>query len=222
MRHLSDILAGIDHILVKGSLDHVVTSLHIDSRKITPGSIFIAMRGTVTDGHDYMEKAVENGASVVIFEDALVMRVLDIPATFIKVKDSGPVLGLIAAAFYDHPSRLLSVVGITGTNGKTTTATLLYQLYEQMGHKCGLLSTVQNKIHNQTEASTHTTPDAISIQELLRRMVDAGCEYAFMEVSSHAIHQHRIAGIQFAGGVFTNITHDHLDYHKTFDEYIRV
>jgi len=222
MRHLSDILEGIDHTLVKGNLDHVVTGLHIDSRKVTPGSLFIAIKGTLTDGHDYLEKAVENGASVVIIDNAGVVRMPDIPATFIVVTDSSAITGLLAAAFYNHPSRSLRVVGITGTNGKTTTATLLYQLYEQMGHKCGLLSTVQNKIHDKTETSTHTTPDAISIQELLRRMVDAGCEYAFMEVSSHAIHQHRIEGIQFAGGVFTNITHDHLDYHKTFDEYIRV
>ena len=138
-----------------------------------------------------------------------------------QVKDSAAATGLIADAFYEFPSKALKVVGITGTNGKTTTATLLYQLFEKLGYKCGLLSTVQNQIHDQVESSTHTTPDAISIQALLR-MVDAGCAYAFMEVSSHAVHQQRIAGIRFAGGIFTNITHDHLDYHKTFDEYIRV
>jgi UDP-N-acetylmuramoyl-L-alanyl-D-glutamate--2,6-diaminopimelate ligase len=142
--------------------------------------------------------------------------------SYVVVKDSSVVAGLMADAFYGHPSQQLKVVGVTGTNGKTTTATLLYQLFQALGHKCGLLSTVQNHIHDQVVPSTHTTPDAVSVHELLARMVAAGCSYAFMEVSSHAIHQHRIAGVEFVGGIFTNITHDHLDYHNTFDEYIRV
>ncbi len=217
---LRDILINVTPLQVHGDMDTVVDSLCIDSRKATTGSAFIAVKGTLSDGHSFIEKAIDQGASVIVCESLPTAQKDGI--AYVQVKDSAATAGQMADAFYDFPSLGLKVVGITGTNGKTTTATLLYKLFEKLGYKCGLLSTVQNQIHSEVEISTHTTPDAISIHALLKRMVDAGCAYAFMEVSSHAVHQQRIAGIRFAGGVFTNITHDHLDYHKTFDEYIRV
>ena len=217
---LRDILINVTPLNIRGDMATVVGSLCIDSRKVTNGSAFIAVRGTMSDGHLFINKAIEHGAAAVVCET--LPDVLKVGIVYVQVKDSAEAAGLIADAFYDFPSQQLKVVGITGTNGKTTTATLLYKLFEALGYKCGLLSTVQNHIHDKVETATHTTPDSISIHELLRRMADAGCTYVFMEVSSHAIHQHRIAGIRFVGGVFTNITHDHLDYHKTFDEYIRV
>lgn len=220
MAILRDILINVKPLSVHGSMDTEVAALYIDSRKVTSGSAFIAVKGTLSDGHAYIDKAIELGAAVIVCD--ILPVVLNSGVTYVEVKNSAAATGLIADAFYDFPSRELKVVGVTGTNGKTTTATLLYQLFEKLGHKCGLLSTVQNQIHDKVEIATHTTPDAISIHALLKKMVDAGCAYAFMEVSSHAIHQHRIAGIRFVGGIFTNITHDHLDYHKTFDEYIRV
>ena len=197
-----------------------ITGLCIDSRKVMPGSAFIAVKGTQSDGHTFIEKAITDGAVCIVCDNLPGSLLAGI--TYVQVRDSSAVVGLMADAFFGSPSSRIKVVGITGTNGKTTTATLLYQLFEKIGYKCGLLSTVQNHIHTEVINATHTTPDAVSVHELLRKMVDAGCTHAFMEVSSHAIHQHRIAGIRFAGGVFTNITHDHLDYHKTFDEYIRV
>jgi UDP-N-acetylmuramoyl-L-alanyl-D-glutamate--2,6-diaminopimelate ligase len=220
MAVLKDILVNVTAIKVQGDLSASVSGLYIDSRKVTAGSAFIAVKGTLSDGHAFIDKALELGASVIVCEN----MPADIQGgvTYVQVKNSAAATGLLADAFYGHPSKQLKVVGVTGTNGKTTVATLLYSLFEGLGYKSGLLSTVQNHIHNEVVVSTHTTPDAISIQGMLRRMVDAGCTHAFMEVSSHAIHQHRIAGIQFVGGIFTNITHDHLDYHKTFDEYIRV
>ena len=217
---LRDILINVTSLKTEGDMSITVSGLFIDSRKVTGGSAFIAVRGTLSDGHNFIDKAIELGATAIVCES--------LPATivpgvaYVLVGNSALAAGLMADAFYGFPSQELRVVGITGTNGKTTTATLLYKLFEGLGHKCGLLSTVQNHIHDQVEIATHTTPDSISIHALLRKMVDAGCAYAFMEVSSHAIHQHRIAGIRYVGGVFTNITHDHLDYHKTFDEYIRV
>ena len=217
---LRDILINVTPLNTRGDMATVVSSLCIDSRKVTKGSAFIAVRGTISDGHLFIEKAIEHGAVVIVCET--MPDVLKGSIVYVQVEDSAEAAGLMADAFYDFPSQQLKVVGITGTNGKTTTATLLYKLFEALGHKCGLLSTVQNHIHDKVETATHTTPDSISIHALLSRMVDAGCTYVFMEVSSHAIHQHRIAGIHFVGGVFTNITHDHLDYHKTFDEYIRV
>lgn len=220
MQLLRDILTGINPLQKQGDMSMSVSGLHIDSRKVEAGNMFIAVRGTLSDGHSFIAKAIEKGAAAIVCET--LPESLQEGIAYIQVKDSAAVTGLIADAFYGHPSEQLKVVGITGTNGKTTTATLLYKLFEGLGYKCGLLSTIQNHIHDQVEVATHTTPDAISIHALLRRMVDAGCEYAFMEVSSHAIHQHRIAGIHFVGGIFTNITHDHLDYHNTFDEYIRV
>ena len=217
---LNDILIHVKPVKTQGDMLATVSSLCIDSRKVTNGSAFIAVKGTLSDGHSFIDKSIEQGANVIVCET--MPGALKGGVTYVQVKDSAATAGLMADAFYDFPSLQLKVVGITGTNGKTTTATLLYKLFEALGHKCGLLSTVQNHIHDQVEIATHTTPDSISIHALLRRMVDAGCTYAFMEVSSHAIHQSRIAGIRFVGGIFTNITHDHLDYHKTFDEYIRV
>ena len=220
MPTLKNILMNVDILQVQGNTDCAVTSLCIDSRKVEAGSVFIAVRGTLSDGHLFIDKAVEMGACAVVCETIPAERKEGV--AYVQLKDTAKAAGLMADAFYEFPSGQLKVVGITGTNGKTTTATLLYKLFEGLGYKAGLLSTVQNHIHDQVEVATHTTPDAVSVHALLKRMVDAGCTYAFMEVSSHAIHQHRIAGIRFAGGVFTNITHDHLDYHKTFDEYIRV
>ena len=220
MHTLRDILINVRPLATKGDLSVEVKGLYIDSRKADRGSAFIAVRGTLSDGHSFIDKAIEQGAVAIVCE--AMPGIIKDGITYVLVKDSSDTAGLMADAFYDFPSQQLKVVGVTGTNGKTTTATLLFKLFEALGYKCGLLSTVQNNIHDKVEIATHTTPDSVSIHALMRRMVDAGCTYAFMEVSSHAIHQNRIAGIRFVGGIFTNITHDHLDYHKTFDEYIRV
>jgi UDP-N-acetylmuramoyl-L-alanyl-D-glutamate--2,6-diaminopimelate ligase len=205
---------------VNGNLQCEVNDLQIDSRKVTNGSCFIAIRGSAADGHAFIGKAIQSGARSVICESLPESLINGI--TYVQVEDSSDAAGWMAHHFYDQPSAKLKLVGITGTNGKTTVATLLYKLFTSLGYDCGLLSTVQNMIAGRVMPATHTTPDPISLNALLRQMVDTGCRFAFMEVSSHAIHQHRISGLQFAGGVFTNITHDHLDYHKTFDEYIRV
>lgn len=220
MPALQDILVNVQPLQVTGDLSLNVSSLCIDSRKANAGSAFIAVAGTTVDGHMFIDTAISQGAVVIVCETLPIKR--NEKVTYVQVQDSAAAAGLMADAFYGFPSKHMKVVGITGTNGKTTTATLLYKLFEALGHKCGLISTVQNHIHDQIEIATHTTPDAVSLQALLGRMYVAGCTYVFMEVSSHAIHQRRIEGIHFAGGVFTNITHDHLDYHKTFDEYIRV
>jgi UDP-N-acetylmuramoyl-L-alanyl-D-glutamate--2,6-diaminopimelate ligase len=220
MQVLRDILANVQIMQTVGDTNLQVQSLCIDSRKATAGSVFIAVRGSAVDGHDYIGKAIEQGANMIVCDTMPAEKKEAV--TYIQVKDTAVATGKLAEAFYEFPSGRTKVLGVTGTNGKTTVATLLFQLFRGMGHKCGLISTVQNHIHDQVEVSTHTTPDAISVQALLARMADAGCEYVFMEVSSHAVHQRRIEGIEFAGGVFTNITHDHLDYHKTFDEYIKV
>ena len=220
MKTLKDILTGTNPLSVTGTTDVTVTGICIDSRRVTSGSAFVAVKGTLSDGHDFITKAEEQGATVIVCETLPAKTSTHI--TYVKVANSAMATGLMASAFYDHPSHSMKVVGITGTNGKTTTVTLLYKLFHSLGHKCGLISTVKNMVNEEELVSTHTTPDAVSIQSLFSKMADAGCEYVFMEVSSHAVHQERIAGINFAGGVFTNITHDHLDYHKTFDEYIRV
>ncbi len=220
MQQFKDILLAIQPVSVSGNTSVEVSGLCIDSRKVEKGSVFIAVRGTAVDGHEYIVKSIEQGAVAIVCETMPADKKEGI--VYVQMKDSALAAGLLASAFYGNPSHGMKVVGITGTNGKTTTATLLFDMFEALGYKCGLISTVQNHIHDTVEVSTHTTPDAISVQHLLSRMAEAGCEYVFMEVSSHAVHQHRIAGIRFAGGVFTNITHDHLDYHKTFDEYIRV
>jgi len=217
---LKDILYKVNIRSVKGNTNIEINDLQIDSRKVTAGSCFIAIDGTTANGHDYIEKAIENGAVAIIHE-----KFSAIPqdkVTYIEVENSAIAAGVISHNFYNAPSSQIQLVGVTGTNGKTTIATLLWKLFNGLGYKCGLISTVQNQIGEKIIEATHTTPDAISINALLRQMVDAKCEYVFMECSSHAIHQHRIAGLQFAGGLFSNITHDHLDYHKTFDEYIKV
>ena len=202
-----------------GSPDVPVAGLTLDSRQAGPGLLFCALRGTATDGHMFMEKAVAQGAAVVVCEE--LPASLSPATTYVQVADSAAALGPIASAFYGHPSRQLTLVGVTGTNGKTTCATLLHKLWRELGYHAGLLSTVQNQIDETVVASTHTTPNAIRLNELLARMVAAGCTYACMEVSSHAVAQHRVGGLHFAGGIFTNLTHDHLDYHGTFDNYLK-
>jgi UDP-N-acetylmuramoyl-L-alanyl-D-glutamate--2,6-diaminopimelate ligase len=220
MTSLQDILYGVSIRSVQGNLLTEPKDLQIDSRKIVSGSCFIAIKGGQADGHQFIEKAVAAGAGSVIAE--VLPAELKEGVVYVQVADSSVAAGVMASNFYGQPSSKLKLVGVTGTNGKTTVATLLYKLFTSLGYDCGLISTVNNVIAGEVIEATHTTPDAIQLQALLKWMVDKGCRYAFMEVSSHAIHQNRIAGLEFAGGMFTNITHDHLDYHKTFDEYIRV
>ena len=219
MKLLKDILykAGIEEII--GSTQMAIEKISFDSRQIEKFSLFVAVSGTQVDGHQFIEKAINDGAIAIVCE-RLPEETND-KITYVRVKSSAAALGTIASNYFDNPSSEIKLVGVTGTNGKTTTATLLHDLYTNLGFKAGLLSTVVNKIGSEEIASTHTTPDAIQLNGLLRYMIAEGCEYCFMEVSSHAIHQHRIAGVDFTGAVFTNITHDHLDYHKTFDEYIK-
>ncbi len=202
-----------------GDFNIEIDNLQLDSRKVTPGSLFVAIRGSKLDGHKFIDKAIENGADAVVFEELPPSIKEDI--AYLQVADSAAFLGDLANRFYGFPSTTLQLVGITGTNGKTTTATLLYHLFTALGYKCGLLSTIVNKIGERDLPAALTTPDAIAINRHLSEMVLAGCSYVFMEVSSHAVHQKRIAGLTFRGGVFTNITHDHLDYHGTFDAYIK-
>jgi len=220
MALLQDILYKAGIRSVTGRTDVEVKNVQTDSRKITNGSVFIAIRGVNVDGHQFIEKVVTNGAVAVVAEQLPV--VLKEGVTYVQVENSGIAAGFIAHNFYGQPSEKIKLVGVTGTNGKTTIATLLYKLFTALGYQCGLLSTVQNRVGEKVIEATHTTPDQVSINALLKEMVDTGCTHAFMESSSHAIHQHRIAGLKFAGGIFSNITHDHLDYHKTFDEYIKV
>lgn len=196
-----------------------IASVVSDSRKVKKGSLFVATRGTNMDGHSFIQKAIESGAVAIACEEIPETQAAGI--TYVKVSDTNYSLGIMACNFYDNPSEKLKLVGVTGTNGKTTTVTLLFNLFKSLGYSVGLLSTVENKINGTSIVATHTTPDAISLNELLHTMVEQGCEFVFMEVSSHAVVQHRIAGLNFTGAVFTNITHDHLDYHKTFDEYIK-
>lgn len=219
MKLLSEILYKTRMEEVIGSTHMAISSVTFDSRKVKKDTLFVATRGTATDGHKYIETAIQAGAVAVVCEE--LPETLKENVTYVKVTDSTHALGFIACNYYDNPSQKLKLVGVTGTNGKTTTVTLLFNLFRTLGCNVGLLSTVQNKINNNVIPSTHTTPDALSLNELLATMVEKGCDYAFMEVSSHAVVQNRIAGIHFTGAVFTNITHDHLDYHKTFDEYIK-
>jgi len=220
MANLQDILYKVSIRSFYGDMGRDVHDLQTSSRKVGPGSLFIAQKGTHTDSHQYIPQVAAAGATVIICEDVPAARAENV--TYIQVENSAAAAGYIAHNFYGQPSEKLRLVGVTGTNGKTTIATLLYKLFTSLGHKCGLLSTVQNHIGERVVAATHTTPDVLALNSLLKDMVDDGCTYAFMETSSHAIHQHRIAGLHYAGGLFSNITHDHLDYHKTFDEYIRV
>ena len=204
---------------VSGDKDAQVTGVTFNSRTAIPGSVFVAVKGTNTDGHSFISQAISNGASVIIGEKMPSEKPGNI--TFVTVSDSAKALGIIASNYNDNPSSRLKLIGITGTNGKTTTVTLLYRLFTALGYNAGCLSTIRNYVGQKIVGATHTTPDPVQLNGLLKEMVDAGCQYAFMEVSSHALAQQRVAGLEFAGGIFSNITHDHLDYHKTFDEYIR-
>ncbi|MES2514305.1 MAG: UDP-N-acetylmuramoyl-L-alanyl-D-glutamate--2,6-diaminopimelate ligase [Bacteroidota bacterium] len=219
MKLLSDILYKTRMEEIVGSTNVAISSVTFDSRKVKKDSLFIATRGTASDGHHYIELAIESGAVAIVCEELPETQKENV--TYVKVLDSSASLGYIACNFYDNPSEKLKLIGVTGTNGKTTTVTLLFNLFRGLGYNVGLLSTVENKINNTVIPSTHTTPDALALNELLSQMVEAGCQYAFMEVSSHAIVQHRITGLKFTGAAFSNITHDHLDYHKTFEEYIK-
>ncbi|MDX9696189.1 MAG: UDP-N-acetylmuramoyl-L-alanyl-D-glutamate--2,6-diaminopimelate ligase [Bacteroidales bacterium] len=219
MKILNEILQSVSVKKVIGNTEIPFTSIVFDSRKVNRGCMFVAVKGTLSDGHTYIPLAIQNGAAAIICEN--IPAEINNDITYIQVENSSKALGLLAAAFYDHPSRKLKLFGITGTNGKTTTATLLYLMVRRLGFRSGLLSTVRNYIDDLAIEATHTTPDAVQINKLLNDMVNAGCEYCFMEVSSHAIDQERVSGLHFAGGLFTNITHDHLDYHKTFAEYIK-
>jgi UDP-N-acetylmuramoyl-L-alanyl-D-glutamate--2,6-diaminopimelate ligase len=220
MPNLKDLLLAVPGArVVAGDAGVDVQGLCLDSRQAAPGMAFVAVRGTTVDGHQFIPVATEKGATVIVCEEAPAAPAQGV--SYVVVSDSAKAAGLLADAFYGSPSSRMTVVGVTGTNGKTTCATLLYQLFTALGYKCGMLSTVENRIGEEVVPSTHTTPDPISLHALLARMQAAGCTHAFMEVSSHAVDQKRIAGIRFAGGVFTNITHDHLDYHKTFDAYIK-
>ncbi len=218
MQSLKNILAKLKTQSTQGNLERSVKSIIFDSRKVEKDSLFVAVKGIQSDGHRFIESAIEKGATTIVCES--LPEKLDQTVTFIQVDDSAEALGLLASAFYDFPSKKLNLIGITGTNGKTTTATLLYKLFSELGFKVGLISTVENKIGKKVLSTKFTTPDAVSLNALIDEMVEQGCDYAFMEVSSHAISQHRIAGVHFVGGVFTNLTHDHLDYHKTFKDYL--
>lgn len=217
---LHDILYKTAIVSVKGNTHIDIKDLQLDSRKVTPGSCFIAVKGSATDGHEFIDAAIANGATAVVCEN--MPGQLNDQVNYIQVRDSAMAAGNMSHLFYDEPTLKIKLIGVTGTNGKTTIATLLWKLFSALGYKCGLISTVQNQVGDEVITATHTTPDAVSINALLKKMLDAGCSHVFMECSSHAIHQQRIAGLQFTGALFTNITHDHLDYHKTFDEYIRV
>ena len=220
MMRLQDILYKVSIRSVAGKTDIEVKDIQIDSRKVKKGCVFIAVKGAASDGHQFIEKAIESGAVAIVGEAMPLLAQEGI--VYVQVENSAAAAGYMAHNFFGHPSEKMKIVGVTGTNGKTTIATLLYKLFTSLGYKCGLLSTVENHIAGKVVPATHTTPDAISLNALLKQMADEGCTYVFMEASSHAIQQHRISGLQFAGGLFSNITHDHLDYHKTFDEYIRV
>ena len=214
---LEELLARIKPLETAGSLDTDIKAVNIDSRKVKDGDLFIAMRGTQVDGHKFITKAIEQGAKAVMCEQMPEEKADGV--TYIRVADCEDCVGIVATTFYGNPTKKLKLVGVTGTNGKTTIATLLYNMFRTMGHRCGLLSTVCNYIEGEAIPTDHTTPDPIELNMLLGRMAEAGCEYAFMECSSHAIAQKRIGGLNFAGGIFTNLTRDHLDYHKTFENY---
>lgn len=218
MKRLHDLLDDVRAIEIVGG-NPEVTSLEYDSRRVERGGCFFAVRGTASDGHDYITSATERGASVVVCQE--LPAEVNPAVAYVVVEDSNVAMAAMAAAFYDHPTEELKLVGVTGTNGKTTTATLLYDMFMAMGYNAGLISTVVYRIGKRSIHSTHTTPDAIRLNAMMREMVDEGCDYCFMEVSSHAAAQHRIDNLHFAGALFTNLTHDHLDYHGTYKEYIR-
>ena len=214
---LNELLKNIKPLDIAGNAEVEITGVNIDSRRIQQGHLFVAMKGTQTDGHAYIGKAVELGAAAILCEELPETKAEGV--TYVVVGSTESAVGPVATMFYGNPSHKLKLVGVTGTNGKTTIATLLYNMFRKMGHKCGLLSTVCNYIEDEAIPASHTTPDAIELNALLARMVEAGCEYAFMECSSHAIAQKRIGGLKFTGALFTNLTRDHLDYHKTFENY---
>ena len=219
MRSVRDLTGRAGIVSVKGDTGTMISDISFDSRKVGPGTLFVAVRGTKSDGHDFIPAAVSSGASAVVCE-----RLPENPTEgvcWILTDDSARALGVVASEFFGNPSSSLKLTGITGTNGKTTIATLLYRVFSGLGYKCGLFSTVCNYIVNKELPATHTTPDPVELNRTLAEMLKAGCDYVFMEVSSHAVDQKRIAGLQFAGGIFTNLTHDHLDYHKTFDNYLK-
>jgi UDP-N-acetylmuramoyl-L-alanyl-D-glutamate--2,6-diaminopimelate ligase len=220
MAKLQDILYNVRLQALKGSTDLEVKDIQIDSRKVSAGSVFVAIKGAQSDGHLFIDKAIALGAIAIVCE--IIPLEINGDITYLQVANANEAVAYMAHHYYGEPSTKLKLVGVTGTNGKTTIATLLYKLFTNLGYRCGLLSTVQNHIGSEVLPATHTTPDAISLNALLKRMVEAECTHVFMEVSSHAIHQHRSTALEFVGGLFSNITHDHLDYHKTFDEYIRV
>ncbi len=218
MKLLKDIIYGVRIDDIVGSTNIAIEHVAYDSRKVSQFTMFVALKGTQVDGHVFIEKAIADGAESIVCEE--LPKVLHKNITYIKVANSAKALGIIAANFYDNPSEKLKLIGVTGTNGKTTSVTLMYDLFRLFGLKVGLISTVVNKIHNEVIPSTHTTPNSLDLNDLLHKMVEKGCKFCFMEVSSHAVDQSRVHGVKFAGGVFTNITRDHLDYHKTFDNYI--
>lgn len=220
MKVLRDILYKCDLLSITGSTDIAVSGLTHDSRKVTDGTLFIALKGLSNDGHDYIAPAIESGAVAILCN--LIPDSIADGVTYVQVPDTQRAMGKVASNFFENPSEKLEVVGVTGTNGKTTVATLLYNLYSNIDVKCGLVSTISNKIAGEELPAAYTTPDALALNELFALMVTRGCRYCFMEVSSHAIHQKRVEGVSFAGGIFTNLTHDHLDYHKTFREYLNV
>ncbi len=217
---LRDVLYKVAIRSVAGSTEIDVNDIQTDSRKVRPGAVFVAVKGVAADGHKFIENAIGSGAVVVVAETMPAEKKGGI--VYVQAENSAAAAGYMAHNFFGQPSERMKIVGVTGTNGKTTIATLLYKLFTVLGYRCGLLSTVENHIGDKIVPATHTTPDAVSLNQLLKQMADEGCTHVFMEVSSHAVHQHRVTGLQFAGGLFSNITHDHLDYHKTFDEYIRV
>ena len=219
MKILSQLTASLKKKTIIGNPEIMVSEIIIDSRKVTTGSMFVALKGTQIDGHTFIQKAIDMGAMSILCEDLPETRPDNI--TFLQVSNASEALGYLASEFYDNPSKKLKLVGITGTNGKTTTVMLLFRLFRNLGYRCGLISTVQNQIDEYVIPSTHTTPDAVSLNQLLAKMIQAGCTHAFMEVSSHAVVQHRITGVTFTGAIFSNITHDHLDFHGTFDNYIK-
>ena len=216
---LSDLIQDIKLISVSGETEIEVTGIQFDSRKVTANSVFVATCGSAVDGHDFIPMAIEKGATAIVCEKLPAEIVNSV--CYLLVENSSDALGKMASAWYDFPSSKLTLIGVTGTNGKTTIATLLYKLFRELGYKVGLLSTVCNYVNDIAIEATHTTPDSLTLNELLSQMVDAGCEYAFMEVSSHSVDQRRIAGLQFDGGIFTNITRDHIDYHLTFENYLK-
>ena len=216
---LEEILNGINIIECQGNQAKEITGIHIDSRKVEPGHLFVAVKGTQTDGHAYIGKAIEKGASAIVCETLPENIGKDI--TYIKVENTEDCVGKLATTFYGDPTSKLKLIGVTGTNGKTTIATLLYNMFRKFGYKVGLVSTVCNYIDDEAIPTEHTTPDPITLNKLLGRMADEGCKYAFMEVSSHSVAQKRIGGLKFAGGIFTNLTRDHLDYHLTVENYLK-